>query len=90
MFKIIIPSVNDDLNVLFNDGLNHFYFTLFEAVIVNLRHLRNHVVFSFVTVLHDMDVNRLVVIRVKFKDEPKENKIVGILMYFDCKYRFYF
>lgn len=62
MLKIIIPTVDDDLNILLNNGLYHLDFTLLETMIVNLRHLWDYIIFGFVPVLDDMDMDWLMVI----------------------------
>ena len=72
--KICLPTVDDDLNILLNDRLYHFYLALLEAVIVNLRYFWFHIVLCFMTVLFNMNMDRFMVIAIELEDKSKKDE----------------
>lgn len=45
-----------------------------ESVVVDLQHLRVYIVFRFMTIFDDVDMNRFVIIRVKLEDISEYDK----------------
>lgn len=50
---------------------------LFEAMIIHL-HYGTYIIFRFTSVFKDMNMNRLVVVRIEINLYPKKMNIVGI------------
>jgi hypothetical protein len=68
---VLFPPVNDNLDILFDDGFNDRNLLLLETVVVDLCY-RVDIIFGFTIVFDDVNVNRFVVVGVEH--EPKTEK----------------
>ena len=55
-------------------SLNDGYLMLLESVIENLLNIGSHIVLGFLPVLHNVDMDGFVVIRIEFENISKEDK----------------
>ena len=67
------PSFCDYLNILFYNGFNDGNLLFLEAVIIN-QFYRINIVLCFTVIFYNMNMNRLMVIRVEQESETKEDE----------------
>lgn len=72
--KVVIPAVFNDFYILFYYRLYHFNLALFEAVIVNLYYFWYHIVFCFVTILLNVNMNGFMIITIELENKSKKNE----------------
>jgi hypothetical protein len=74
-----IPSFFDYLNILFYNGFNDGNLLFLEAVIIN-QFYRINIVLCLTVIFYNMNMNRLMVIRVEQESETKQDEFVGIII----------
>ena len=81
LIKILFPSIYNDRLILRNNRFYQSNIMLFESMVINLGQ-RGYIVFCFISILDNMDMNWFMIIRIKHESESEKYKY--------CWHRFFF
>ena len=73
---MLFPPVNDNLDILFDNGFNDRNLLLLKAVVIDLCYWV-YIIFCFAIVLEDVNVNRFVVVGIEHEPKTEKNEDSG-------------